>query len=284
MPLPDRISYSSWQSYRNGCQWRWKLDVVDGLRSNNFGIYMDFGTAVHEAIELYKTRKNPLTLGLAQEHFEKKFKELLHTNSAKYREKERELNPDDFISAGKKILEHLERCKELWDAEVVYNEYPLLLPLERSDGIQLNFKGFIDMVIKTVDARGKPILYIVDFKTCSWGWDGEKRQDRELHYQLFLYKHFLCKKFNLEPKQVRTAFVLLKRRPSKGSDAVEFFPISAGPVSVQRALDAINSDITDMHVRLENNTIQKNRKMCKNEFGDVCPYFNTDKCPGGKDD
>lgn len=241
---------------------------------------MDFGTAVHEAIEKYKTRKDALSLDGAKQHFEKLFRELFTNNLQKYREKEREVNVEEFIVAGKRILDHLEKCDELWKAEVVYNEHELILPIERSDGLKVNFKGYIDMVIKTVDGRGKTILYIVDFKTCSWGWDGDKRQDRELQYQLFLYKHFLCKKFNLDPKQVRTAFCLLKRRPSKNTDAVEFFPVSAGPVSVQRALDAINSDLTDMDTRLKENTIQKNRNICKNDFGDVCPYFNTSHCPG----
>lgn len=280
MPLPDRISYSSWQSYRNNCQWRWKLDVVDGHRSNNYGIYMDFGTCVHNAIEKFKTRKDPIDLQAAQKLFEEKFRELHKKNKDKYREKERSLNVDDFVTSGKRILEDFDKCPELKESQVIYNEYPLRLPIDRSDGLKVDFKGFIDMVIKSKDGHGKTILYVVDFKTCSWGWDGDKRQDRELQYQLFLYKHFLCKEFDLDPKQVRTAFCLLKRSPRKNDIAVEFFPVSAGPVSVQRALDSINSDLTDMDQRLREGTIQKNRNSCKNSFGDTCPYFNTHHCPG----
>lgn len=280
MSLPDRISYSAWQAYRNGCQWRWKLDVVDGHRSVNYGVYMDFGTCVHNAIEKYKTRKDALTLDATKELFESKFRELFGKNKDKYRAKEKDLDVEDFIVAGKRILDHLDRCDELRESEVVYNEHLLQLPIERSDSIQMNFKGYIDMVIKTKDKRGKTILYVVDFKTCSWGWDGKKRQDAELHHQLFLYKHFLCKKFDLDPKMVRAAFCLLKRRPAKDVDAVEFFPVSAGPVSVQKTLDAMNSDITDMESRLREGTLKKNRKACVNDFGDTCPYYKTDLCPG----
>lgn len=278
MQLPDRISYSSWQSYRNGCQWRWKLDVVDGLRSVNYGVYMDFGTCIHNTIELYKTRQDAITLQTAKEYFELSFTELFEKNFKNYREKDQKFLAKDFIPAGKRILEDLEKCDELWQAEVIYNEHELILPIDRTDGITVNFKGFIDMVIKTKDKKGKTILYVIDFKTCSWGWTGEKRADAEMHYQLFLYKHFLCKKFNLEPKSVRTAFVLLKRSPSKNSVAVEFFPISAGPVSVQRALDQINSDLTDMDTRLKESSIIKNRKLCQNEWGDTCPYYKTEHC------
>lgn len=278
--MKDRISFSEWMLYRNGCQWRWKLDYLDKLGGKAYGVYMDFGTCVHGAIEKHRTRKDPISLNEAKDFFEKSFKDTFEKNKTKYRERERTLDIEDFVLAGKRILDHLVQCIELTSADVVYNEHELLLPMDRSDSIQINFKGFIDMVIKTKDKLGKTILYIVDFKTCSWGWDGDKRQDRDLHSQLFLYKHFLCKKFNLDPKQVRTAFVLLKRRPSKNTCAVEFFPVSAGPVSVQRALDNLNSDLTDMNERLETNTLAKNRKQCTNEYGDVCPYYKTEHCHG----
>ena len=267
-------------SWRNGCQWKWKLDYLDKLGSKAYRVYMDFGTCAHGAIEKHKTRKDPISLDAAKELFEKSFREMFALNKKNYREREQTLSVDDFVGAGKKILDDLDSCDELRTAEVVYNEHELVIPMDRSDGIQMNFKGFIDMVIKSKDKRGNTILYIVDFKTCSWGWDGEKRQDRDLHAQLFLYKHFLCKKFDLDPKQVRTAFVLLKRRPSKATCAVEFFPVSAGPVSVQRALDALNSDLTDMNLRIETDTLQKNRKNCTNEYGDVCLYYKSRHCTG----
>lgn len=244
------------------------------------GIYLDFGTCIHEAIEKHKTRKDPIPVDAAQQLFEEKFRSIHKTNSFRYKLREREIDVEDFVRAGKKILEHLQACDELAQAEVVYNEYKLQLPIERSDDVKIEFKGYIDMVIRSKDKLGKQVLYVVDFKTCSWGWDQQKKQDKELQYQLFLYKHFLCKKFDLDPKHVKTAFILLKRAPRKGTVAVEFFPVSAGPVSVQKTLDAMNSDLTDMDSRLRDGTLQKNRKACVNDFGDTCPYYKTDLCPG----
>lgn len=279
MGFPDRISYSSWMSFRKGCQWRWKLDVCDELRSNNKGIHMDFGTACHAAIEHYRTRKDPISLADALDWFEITFRQLHEQNVLEYREKERSARVDDFVKAGRVIISELDNCLELREAEIIYNEHPLRLPIDRSDDLKIDFKGFIDMVIKWKDGRGNPVLYVVDFKTCSWGWDGEKRRDRDLAAQLFLYKHFLSKEFNLDPKQIRCAFVLLKKRPPKGACAVEFFPVSAGPISVQHALDELNSDLTDIKKRFDTNTLKKNRNHCVSPFGDVCPYLNTDKCP-----
>lgn len=220
----------------------------------------------------------------ALETFEKTFRKLHSSNNKKYKERERSLPVEDFIVSGKRIIEHLQKCEELENSEVVYNEFPLLEKIERTDDFQVNFKGFIDMVIKTKDARGNTILYIVDFKTCSFGWTREKRTDVELHRQLFLYKYFLCKKFNLEPKNVRTAFLLLKRTPSKNDVAIEFFPVSAGPIVVQRTIDVLNSDLTDIYRKVKEDSFQKNFNICKNKFGDVCPFAGTDKCVGSKRD
>lgn len=245
---------------------------------------MDFGTAIHGTIELLKGRavdKRPTDPGA---FFESKFRELLAENLPLYREKERLdlAKPDKvqfFITAGRQILSRFDECVEISSAEVIYNEHRLMQPIDRSDDISVHFKGFIDMVIRAKDKRGNTILWVCDFKSCSWGWDREKRQNRELQFQLLLYKHFLCKRFNLDPKNVRCAFVLLKKRPPKGVAPVEFFPVSAGPVSVQRALDELLSDITDMGARVSSGLFLKNRKFCKNEFGDVCPHLNTSLCP-----
>lgn len=277
--MVEHVSYSAWQLFRNGCQWRWKLDYADGLRKQNYGIHMDFGTAIHEALEHHKKRKEPIDRDAAIFLFKEKFKKLYDENFEKYKESDRSLDLDFFFKAGCNILTRLDDCKELSLAEVVYNEHALLLPIDRTDDIKINFKGFIDMVIKTKDARGNTILYICDFKTCSWGWPKKKREDKELHFQILLYKHFLCKKFNIDPKFVRTAFILLKKNPSNGSSPIEWFQISAGPVSVQRAVDELNKDISEMVSRSTSDNFVKNKSECVNKFGEVCPYKSSLLCP-----
>jgi hypothetical protein len=234
---------------------------------------------IHGAIEVCKTRKNAVSIDEAKKWFETEFRQLFSKNIEKYNEKDKQSNVDLFVAAGNNILDNLHKCSELWDAEVIYNEHELIVPIDRTDDIKMNFKGFIDMVIKTKDKRKNTILYVIDFKTCSWGWNLEKKQDRNLQFQLFLYKHFLCKKFNLDPVNVRTAFVLLKRSPQKNAPVIDFFSISAGPVSVQRALDELNSDLTDMKQRLDKNDFVKNKDSCKDKFGNTCPYMGTDLCP-----
>ncbi len=271
-------------SWRNGCQFRWKLDVLEGRKAKNYSVHMDFGSALHGTLEKIKSKKVEEKPADPKQFFEDSFRKFLAENLSFYRAKEQNALKDPgevdyFVLAGRYILERFDDCQEIAEAEVVYNEYRLDVQIERDDDIDVKFKGFIDMVIKTKDKRGNTILYVCDFKTCSWGWPIEKKTDKDLHFQILLYKHFLCKKFNLDPKLVRTAFVLLKKRPAKGSSPIEFFPISAGPVSVQRAIDEMNKDLTEMHERTVSMNFIKNRQVCKNAFGDICPYLNSELCP-----
>jgi hypothetical protein len=248
------------------------------LRSAVYSIHFDFGTAVHEAIEKYLTKKDPVDVDKAVVLFVENLRKLYNENGEKYDKKVTPKEIENLIASGENIIRNLDKCEELKDAEVVHNEYPLFEKIDRDDDVDINFKGFIDIVLKTKDKRGNTILYVGDFKTCSWGWDVETRQDRWKQYQLFLYKYYLCKKFDLDPKNVRTAFILLKKRPPKGTPPVEFFPVSAGPVSVQRALDALHSNLSEMKARILSGDFVKDRTQCTDKFGNVCPFYKTDKC------
>lgn len=288
--MRPHISFSELNEFANGCQWRWKLNYVDGHRQALYKLPFDFGTAIHAALEAHYRRKNPISLEHAVKVFRKKLKWLFkkHSNGVRvwdYNSKKWKLEGYDqpetlgpSLDQGENILRKFDKCEELKDAEVLWNEYPLFEPIDRTDGIDIKFKGYVDVVIRAKAKNGKTVLYVADFKTCSWGWDGDKRQDKWTHFQVFLYKHFIAKKHDLDPSGIRTAFVLLKKKPPKGVVPVEFFPVSAGPVSVQRALDALNSALTEMKDREKDNSYKKNRDMCTDKFGNKCPFLNTPHC------
>lgn len=278
MPRPH-VSYSELCSFAQGCQWKWKLSYLDGHRTENFSIHFDFGTAVHEAMEKHLTRLLPLSVDAAVALFHETFDRLLAESRSKYDKPVSDKDVAGLHESGERIVRAVGKVPELQGLEVVHNEYKLFEPISREDGVDIKFKGFIDIVFKGKDKRGKPILWVCDFKTCSWGWGRDKREDRWTSYQLFLYKHFLCKRFNIDPKHVRTAFVLLKKRPPKGADVIEFFPVSAGPVSVQRALDELGSTLTEMVERERDGSLKKDRSLCTaDKHGNRCPYAGTPLC------
>ena len=103
--------------------------------------------------------------------------------------------------------------------EVISTEEKLMVPI---NGTDYNFKGYVDLVIKTEDGK----YHVIDWKTCSWGWGMRKRTDPMVTYQLTLYKRFFALKHGIDPSNIMTHFALLKRTAKK--DFVEFVDVSSG--------------------------------------------------------
>ena len=80
---------------------------------------------------------------------------------------------NDMRTQGKNLLKYiLPALKDNFSSfEVISVEEDLLLPMDDTD---IKFKGFIDLVIKTDDGK----YHVIDWKTCSWGWDSKKKADR----------------------------------------------------------------------------------------------------------
>jgi hypothetical protein len=266
-------------SFANECQWRWKLNYLEGHHHEEYSIHFDFGTAMHEALEAHYRREAPVSPDEARRLFEIKFVALFDKHFDKYNKRPGPNDLGEMTLSGRGILQAFNETPELQGLEVVHNEFKLFEAIARDDGSDIKFKGYIDLILKGKDKRGKPVLWVCDFKTCSWGWNRDTREDQWKHFQVFLYKHFVCKRFNIDPKSVRCAFILLKKRPSKGAHPIEFFPVSAGPVSVQRALDVLNSSITEMVEREREGSFPKDRRYCVNKYGQTCQFFHTPLCP-----
>ena len=152
--------------------------------------------------------------------------------------------------------------KKFGDYEVFSVEEKLYLDIPELEDCK--FKGFIDLVLKTDDGK----YHIIDWKTCSWGWDAKKRSDKYITYQLTLYKKFFCLKHDIDPKLVETHFALLKRTAKK--DNVEIFRVTSGPRKVQNATDLLVKAVRSIF----NKAHFKNRGSCS-----LCEFRNTEHCP-----
>ena len=116
------------------------------------------------------------------------------------------------------------------DHAVVSTEEKIYVPIKEFDKEEYFFKGYIDLVIKTPDDR----YHIIDWKTCSWGWDARKRSDPMISYQLVFYKHYFAAKHNIDPSQIETHFALLKRTAK--SNRVEIFRNTSGKKKTENAI------------------------------------------------
>tara|TARA_A100001515_G_scaffold266_1_gene274 strand:+ start:2154 stop:2936 length:783 start_codon:yes stop_codon:yes gene_type:complete len=256
------ISFSALKIW-NDCPFKYKLQYIDKIKAFQGNPHTAFGTAMHDVCE--QLILGTCTLEESPEQFKKSF-----IREFKSLPKEVTLNVDkklivDMSEQGTNLaplaIPALE--KKFGEFEVISSEEELYEPIPEFEKEDMDFKGFVDLVIKTNDGK----YHIIDWKTCSWGWDFKKKTDPMTTYQLTLYKHYLCLKHDLEPKNVETYFALLKRTAKK--DRVEIFKVTSGERKTKNALNLLNKAlyniVSDNHV--------KNRLSCSK-----CEFYKTKHC------
>ena len=278
--LREHVSFSELRLF-NECQWRWLLTKVYGLAPEERSFQMDFGKAVHAGLEVLYDPKCPGDVVKAGRHALEMYDESLKELGT--------LHPSDREEAERirgKIHGFYEDClrsPELQGIRSLVSELRLMQPISRSDGLELMFKGFIDITfVKRL--KRKTVIYIADFKTCSWGWPAAKFQDIEVISQLLLYKHFFCKMMGADPRNVSVAFILLKKDPrSEDELLVDVRKVSAGPKATEQALDYLQRSISGMH----SYSYERNLDACERIWTDrrtkqerraACPFLDTELC------
>ena len=251
------ISYSELKNW-DFCPFYHKLVYIDKHQAFRGNEYTAFGTAIHNVCE----KK------LLNEKFDPKqtFVEEFKSSLKKLEDDEVEFNLGNamkMVPQGIAILPEIEPALKAYFGDnytVFSSEEKLYVPIEDHD---LKFKGYIDAVIKVGDK-----YHVVDWKSCSWGWNAQKRSDRLVTYQLTLYKHYFCKKHNIDPKNVETHFALLKRTAKK--DRVEFFRVTSGSKKTENALKLLYMALYNIN----NKRYIKKRTSCLR-----CVFHKTELCP-----
>ena len=266
----QHISFSEIKCWKE-CPWRHKLIHIDKIDLFEPSPYLDFGTAVHEGCETY------LKTGKVDK--QKLFNDIT-TAWEKYG-----FDDPDWVAKQPgwyKYAPVKEWCR--W-AENMWDEVPLFLDetfpgwecfeaeemlYEHVENKDINFKGYIDGVIKVPKKRGEGHNYwIIDWKTSqSYGWRRQKKQDILMTSQLILYKHFWAKKHNVPLKDIRCGFILLKRG-GKAGKICELVTVSVGPTSLQHGLKMMNNMVSSVRKKI----FLKNRDSCT-----YCQFKDTEFC------
>tara|TARA_R110000824_G_scaffold1178_2_gene6332 strand:+ start:8214 stop:9014 length:801 start_codon:yes stop_codon:yes gene_type:complete len=262
------ISYSELKEWVV-CPWKHKLNYIERINQFKGNEHTAFGTALHTVCENMVQSRDPnvpLTFD-PKELFQEEF--LKNLRRIKEEAPEMEFNSElitGMRSQGEKLTEHiLPGLKKTFGAfELVAVEEKLYEPI---DAVNYDFKGFIDLVIRTEDKKH----HVIDWKTCGWGWDTRKKSDKMITYQLTLYKHFWCTKHEIDPLTVDTHFALLKRTAKK--NVVEIFKVSTGTKKTQNALKLLNKAIYN----IKKSNCVKNRLSCYGRYG-ACEYYKTKHC------
>ena len=258
--MRKHISFSELKTW-DECPFKHKLSYIDEVKKFIGNEYTAFGKAVHDTCEKTLITDRPIDQNkYFNDRFLQEVQDLVSENF--------DLNSklvQQMRAQAKEILPHVmpEVEKYFGNYEVVSTEEQLYEPIKN---MNYKFKGFIDLVLKTSDGT----YHIIDWKTCSWGWDSRRKADSMTTYQLTLYKHFFAIKHNIDPKDIVTHFALLKRTAKK--NRVEIFKVTSGAKKTENCLKLMHKAIYN----IKNKRHIKNRLSCTQGFG--CEFYNTDFC------
>jgi hypothetical protein len=255
----QHISFSTLKTY-NDCGKYVKITKKKKIKDLTPGnIKTHYGTLLHEAVQSVLTTDS---IEQATDLFHKKWNRLISL-FGKYLDKK--INPDKMLTAASQIIQNIQEYlqTQFGNFEVVYIEERLDFDTEHSQ----NFVGYIDLVIRTEDG----ITHVIDIKTADSVFFFKKYRDKYKDYQLTLYKHFLSRKDGLDPKKVKTYFLVLER--SKSKSMITLIPVTAGPVKVKNALSWMNRIL-----QLVNRDVFPNNRTHCFAFGKTCYFWNTEHC------
>jgi len=265
----SHISYSELKEWTT-CPWKHKLNYIDKIKQFKGNEHTAFGSALHTVCEV-----------IVQDNAENKksedLKQLFETEFLQNLQKIKISATEIIFSAdlidsmrkqGKHLIQFiLPALKNYFGKfELVSVEENIYENIENK--VQKKFKGFVDLVIYTPKTKK---FHVIDWKTCSWGWDSRKKTDKMITYQLTLYKHFWAKKHNKDYKDITTHFALLKRTAKKNN--VEIFKVTNGEKKIGNALKLLNKAVYNIN---KCNHV-KNRLSCYGKYG-VCEYYKTKHC------
>ena len=255
------ISFSELKMWAE-CPWKHRLVYIDKIKKFVGNEFTAFGSALHTLCEhaIVDKIQDDEYDEFFEHTFEKEIARLLVTGA----EFDQKL-VDQMLEQARTLAPQIipEVVKQFEGYEVFSVEEMLYENINDFD-TDYKFKGYIDLVLKTPDGK----YHIIDWKTCSWGWDAKKKSDKLVTYQLTLYKKFFCQKHNVDPSLVETHFALLKRTAKKNN--VEIFRVTSGPRKTNNATELLTRGIKSIKSGLK----IKNRNSCT-----YCEFNNTSDCP-----
>mgnify|MGYP003114114040 CR=1 FL=1 len=262
------------------CSYRYKLTYIDNLDAYEENPYADFGTSIHNAIENYlKNYSIDLDSCLKEitniwedkgwdtQEFIDKITMERTSQGFKYTHE----NLETWLNQAKVILENfpsfMNNTFPGWT--LIDAEHMLYEPI---DDESISFKGSIDCVIKVPGKGNKDIYWVIDWKTTGpAGWFYKKKREFNTLSQIGMYKSYWAKKNDINIKDIRTAFVFLKRG-GKPEKCIETFKVSTGP----KFLEKSDKLIKNMIYNVKKGRYMKNYYGCK-----FCPFKQTEHCNGG---
>lgn len=245
------VSYSQIMKYHN-CPHDWYLTYVKKASTFEENIHLLFGSSMHTVLQLYLyvvyngtvADADAMDLdGMLLEQLKKEFSRAKEKSGVNPCTKEQLM---EFYVDGMEILRWFKKHRGDYFGkkgyELIGYEIPLEVPLHNN----LNFLGYIDIVIK--DTVGNRIL-IKDFKTSTQGWNEYQKKDETKIQQMVLYKKMYSEKYNVPIDSIDIEYIILKRKLYENVDypqkRIQKFSPPSGRVTVNKVMNNLNEFINN---------------------------------------
>ena len=277
-----RISYSQFSQWVQ-CPHKWKLQYIDGYGQFKGNIYTIFGSAIHECIQLYlrvmyaESIKKANELPLDELLMDEMKKQYLETKESleegEVLSSAEELK--EFYFQGVQILDYFKKKRAQYFSKKGYSLAGIERPLNYKLPKNLNFVGFIDVIIRD-EIRDR--LKIIDIKTSTMGWNKWAKADKNKTNQLLLYKQFFSKENEIPIDKIDIEYLILKRKLYENFDypqkRLQSFSPASGKPSINKVINNLNEFLSDGFDE-EGNYINKNyRKIVSQKNCKWCEFKN----------
>ena len=216
-----RISYSQFSQWVQ-CPHKWKLKYIDGYGQFTDNIYTIFGSSVHSVLQTYLTLMYSESIKKANElPMEEMLMLEMKKNYIQAKEKFEGVNLTtademrEFYLQGCEMIDYFKKKRSMYFSKKGYELVGIERPLNYKLPKNINFVGFMDVVIKdTIRDRIK----IIDIKTSTMGWNKWAKADKNKTNQLLLYKQFYSKQYNFPLDKIDVEFFIVKRKLYENMD------------------------------------------------------------------
>ena len=216
-----RISYSQFSQWVQ-CPHKWKLKYIDGYGQFTDNIYTIFGSSVHSVLQTYLTLMYSESIKKANElPMEEMLMLEMKKNYIQAKEKFEGVNltnadeMNEFYLQGCEMIDYFKKKRSMYFSKKGYELVGIERPLNYKLPKNINFVGFMDVVIKdTIRDRIK----IIDIKTSTMGWNKWAKADKNKTNQLLLYKQFYSKQYNFPLDKIDVEFFIVKRKLYENMD------------------------------------------------------------------
>ena len=271
----EHVSYSEVKTWKE-CPWKHKLMYVDKIETYENNPYAEFGTIVHDTIERYLKTGNMDTSDVKERLQEKwaehgfdssEYIQKVTAQRKKFDLKYRHEKFDTWVTSAENILSAIPdfMSQNFGEWEYISAEEQIY---ESMPELDLNFKGYIDAIIKS-KINGKEKYWIIDWKTTGpRGWYQDKRRDFLTQAQVGLYKKFWAQREGIDLRSIGCGYALLKRN-TKPEKCAWFMSVSVGPKFITKSEKLLESMVRSVRKGMN----LKNRSNCK-----FCPFYQTEHC------